>query len=183
VIHLWRDLAPGRHPPEEVTAVIEIPFGTRNKYELDKETGLMKLDRVLYSSMHYPGDYGFIPRTLAEDGDPCDIVVLVNEQTFPGCLIDTRPLGVLRMLDRGEPDDKILSVPMHDPYHQEFFDIADIPQHMLKEVEHFFHTYKDLEGKRVEIKGWGKSDEAMRIISESMARYGAAYGAKPALHV
>ena len=106
---------------------------------------------------------------------------MVKEQTFPGCQIDVRPLGVLKMLDRGEPDDKILSVPVHDPYQQEFFDIADIPQHMLKEVEHFFHTYKDLEGKRVEIMGWGKSDEAMRIISESMSRYDAAYGRKPAL--
>ena len=171
MIHLWRDLSPGRHPPEEVTAVIEIPFGTRNKYELDKETGLMKLDRVLYSSMHYPGDYGFIPRTLAEDGDPCDIVVLVNEQTFPGCLIDVRPLGVLRMLDRGEPDDKILAVPLHDPYHQEWFDIADIPQHELKEVEHFFERYKDLEGKRVQIVGWEKSLVAMQTIIDGIKRY------------
>jgi len=115
VIHPWRDLPPGKHPPEEVTAVIEIPSGSRNKYELDKESGMFKLDRVLYSAVHYPGDYGFIPRTLAEDGDPCDVVVLVKEQTFPGCMIDARPLGILRMLHRGEPDDKILAVPLHDP--------------------------------------------------------------------
>ena len=175
MINLWRDIAPGPNPPEEVTAVIEIPFGTRNKYELDKATGLMKLDRVLYSSMHYPGDYGFIPRTLAEDGDPCDIVVLVKEQTFPGCQIDVRPIGVLKMLDRGEPDDKVLAVPMYDPYHQEWFDIADIPQHVLKEVEHFFERYKDLEGKRVQIIGWEKSVKAMQVIQESIERYDATF--------
>ena len=177
MLNLWHDLPCGENPPEIVTAVIEIPRGSRNKYELDKASGMLKLDRVLFSAVHYPGDYGFIPRTLHEDGDPLDVLVMVNEQ------IDVRPIGVLKMLDRGEPDDKILGVPVHDPYQQEFFDIADIPQHMLKEVEHFFHTYKDLEGKRVEIKGWGKSDEAMRVISESMSRYEAAYGAKPALHV
>ena len=175
MINYWRDLSPGSHPPEALTAVIEIPFGSRNKYELDKATGLMKLDRVLYSAVHYPGDYGFIPRTLHEDGDPLDVLVLVKEQTFPGCLIDVRPIGVLNMLDRGEPDDKILAVPMHDPYHHEFFDIADIPQHLLKEVEYFFATYKDLEGKRVQIRGWQKSEVAMRIVNESIARYDETY--------
>jgi inorganic pyrophosphatase len=154
MINLWHDLAPGRNAPEELTAVIEIPFGSRNKYELDKETGLIRLDRVLYSAVHYPGDYGFIPRTLHEDGDP---------------------LGVLRMLDRGEPDGKILAVPLHDPYHQEWFDIADIPQHQLREVEHFFHSYKDLEGKRVQIVGWEKSERAMKVVQESIQRYDAEY--------
>ncbi len=175
MLNYWRDLSPGPNPPEQVTAVIEIPFGSRNKYELDKHTGLMKLDRVLYSSMHYPGDYGFIPRTLAEDGDPCDIVVMVREQTFPGCMIDVRPIGVLHMLDRGEPDDKILSVPVHDPSYGEYFDIADIPQHVLKEVEHFFERYKDLEGKRVQIAGWDKSLKALEVISEGIERYAEHY--------
>lgn len=171
MIHLWRDLSPGRNPPEEVTAVVEIPFGSRNKYELDKATGLMKLDRVLYSAVHYPGDYGFIPRTLHEDGDPLDVLVMVKEETFPGCMIDVRPLGVLQMRDRGEPDDKILAVPCHDPYYHEYFDIADLSQHYLKEVEHFFHIYKDLEGRRVEIIGWEKSEVAARVINESITRY------------
>ena len=175
MMHFWHDLPPGPHPPEEVTAIIEIPSGSRNKYELDKKTGLMKLDRVLYSAVHYPGDYGLIPRTLHEDGDPLDVLVLVKEQTFPGCMIDVRPLGVLRMRDRGEPDDKILAVALEDPYYEEFFDIADIPQHVLKEVEYFFFTYKDLEGKRVQIDGWGKSDVAMQVITDSIARYDAAY--------
>jgi inorganic pyrophosphatase len=175
MIHFWHDLAPGPHPPEEVTAVIEIPFGSRNKYELDKKTGMMKLDRVLYSAVHYPGDYGLIPRTLHDDGDPLDVLVLVKEETFPGCMIDVRPLGVLRMLDRGEPDDKILATALRDPYYEEVFDIADVPQHMLKEIEYFFSTYKDLEGKRVQIVGWEKSEAAMRVITESIARYDAAY--------
>jgi inorganic pyrophosphatase len=175
VLHLWRDISPGRNPPEEITAVIEIPAGSRNKYELDKTTGLLKLDRVLYSSVHYPGDYGFVPQTLHEDGDPLDVLVMVKEQTFSGCMIDVRPIGVLRMRDRGEPDDKILGVPLHDPAHEEYFDIADIPQHMLKEIEYFFATYKDLEGKRVQVVGWEKSHEAMRIVRESIDRYDAEY--------
>jgi inorganic pyrophosphatase len=175
MLHLWRDLSPGHRAPEQVTAIIEIPQGSRNKYELDKDSGLLKLDRVLYSAVHYPGDYGFIPRTLHEDGDPLDILVRINEPTFPGCMVDARPVGVLRLLDRGEPDDKILAVPSHDPFHEEFFDIADLPQHYLKEVEHFFLIYKDLEGKRMQILGWEKSDVATRVITESIARYEAEY--------
>ncbi|HET7630723.1 MAG TPA: inorganic diphosphatase [Gemmatimonadaceae bacterium] len=171
MMNLWRDLAPGQNPPEVLNAVIEIPQGSRNKYELDKSTGLIKLDRVLYSAVHYPADYGFIPRTLHDDGDPMDVLVLLKEQTFPGCLIEVRPIGVLQMVDRGEPDDKIMSVPVNDPYSQEYFDIADLPQHTLREVAQFFVSYKELEGKRVEIRGWGKSDEAMRLIVKSIAAY------------
>lgn len=170
-MNLWRDLSPGSNPPEIITAVVEIPAGSRNKYELDKESGLIRLDRVLYSAVHYPGDYGFIPRTLAEDGDPCDVLVLLNEPTFPGCQIDARPIGVLRMLDRGEPDDKILAVPCHDPFYGEYFDIADIPQHYLREVEHFFGIYKDLEGKRMEVIGWEKSERAADAVVEAMRAY------------
>ncbi|MBX3173605.1 MAG: inorganic diphosphatase [Gemmatimonadaceae bacterium] len=175
MIHPWKDLEPGPQPPERVTAVIEIPQGARNKYELDKDSGLFRLDRVLYSAVHYPGDYGLIPRTLHEDNDPLDVLVMIKEPTFTGCLIDVRPVGVLRMLDKGEPDDKILAVPTDDPLHGEIFDIADLPTHQLKEIEHFFAIYKDLEGKRVEILGWGKSEEAMRVVDESITRYAAAY--------
>jgi inorganic pyrophosphatase len=172
----WRDLPPGPHPPDQLTAIIEIPGGSRNKYELDKETGHLRLDRVLYSAVHYPGDYGFVPRTLHEDGDPLDILVQIKEPTFPGCQITARPIGVLCMLDKGEPDDKILAVPAHDPFFAEVFDIADLPSHYLKEVEHFFAIYKDLEGKRVEVLGWEKSETAMRITMDSIARYDATYG-------
>ncbi|MBI2797042.1 MAG: inorganic diphosphatase [Gemmatimonadetes bacterium] len=176
MINPWHDLPSGSHPPERVTTVVEIPTGSRNKYELDKESGLLKLDRVLYSAVHYPGDYGFIPRTLHEDHDPLDMIVHVNEPTFPGCQIEVRPIGVLRMLDKGEPDDKVLGVPVSDPYHEEYYDIADLPGHFLREVAHFFQIYKDLEGKRVQIMGWEKSDAAMRVITDSMARYEAKYG-------
>ena len=171
----WHDLAPGPQPPEQVTAIIEIPAGSRNKDELDKETAHFKLERVLYSAVHYPGDYGFIPRTLHEDNDPLDILVRINEPTFPGCQISCRPIGVLRMLDKGEPDEKVLAVPSDDPFYNDVFDIADISPHYLREIEHFFGIYKDLEGKRVEIMGWQKSDVAMAIIEESIARYARAY--------
>ena len=175
MLHPWHDVTPGEDIPREFLAIIEIPFGSSVKYELDKQSGMIKLDRVLYSAVHYPGDYGFIPRTLHLDGDPLDIVVLVKEQTFPGCLIEVRPLGMLRMLDKGEPDDKVLAVPLKDPYYADFFDIADIPQHLLKEIEHFFERYKDLEGKRVQVLGWAKSEEAMRVIAESIALYDRTY--------
>jgi inorganic pyrophosphatase len=175
VINLWRDVSPGKRPPDEVTAIIEIPHGSRNKYELDKATGLMRLDRVLYSAVHYPGDYGFIPRTLHEDRDPLDVLVLIKEETFPGCQIDVRPIGVLKLIDRGEPDDKILSVPLNDPYWQDTRDIGDVPSHLLKEVEHFFRSYKDLEGKRVQAGGWGAREEARRVIADSIRRYDEAY--------
>ncbi|MBA3854522.1 MAG: inorganic pyrophosphatase, partial [Gemmatimonas sp.] len=112
---------------------------------------------------------------LHEDNDPLDVLVMIKEPTFTGCLIDVRPVGVLKMLDKGEPDDKILAVPVDDPMHGEYFDIADLPAHYLREIEHFFAIYKDLEGKRVEVLGWGKSEEAMRIIDESVVRYAEAY--------
>jgi inorganic pyrophosphatase len=175
VINPWRDLPAGRHPPEQITVVVEIPMRSRNKYELDKSSGLLRLDRVLYSAVFYPGDYGFVPRTLYLDGDPLDVLVYVNEPTFPGCQIDVRPIGVLRMVDKDEPDDKILAVPAADPFHREIFDIADLPQHYLLEVEHFFRVYKDLEGKRTEIRGWEKSEVALRVIADSIKRYEEAY--------
>ena len=150
---------------------METPGSSRNKYELDKRSGGFKLDRVLHSSVHYPGDYGFIPQTLFEDGDPLDVLLLIQEPTHTGCLVSARPIGVLRMQDGGEPDDKILAVPTGDPHQMEFFDIADIPQHLLREVEYFFGTYKALEGKTVSILGWEKSDAAMREVGRAMALY------------
>jgi inorganic pyrophosphatase len=174
-VNPWHDFPVGVNPPEVVTAVVEIPRGSRNKYELDKVSGQFRLDRVLFSAVHYPGDYGFIPRTLHEDHDPLDIIVSINEPTFVGCQIDCRPLGVLKMLDRGEPDDKIIAVPANDPFYNDFFDIADLSQHYLKEVEHFFHIYKDLEGRRVEIVGWEKSEVAVQVIIDSVERYEAKY--------
>lgn len=167
----WHDIPPGKDAPRQVTAIVEIPAGSRNKYELDKETGHFKLDRVLYSAVHYPGDYGFIPRTLHEDGDPLDVLVKINEPTFPGCQITVRPIGVLMMLDKGEPDDKILGVPADDPYFHDVASLDDVSPHYLKEVEHFFQIYKDLEGKRIELRGWKPREAAEEIILRSMERY------------
>ena len=134
--------------------IVEIPKGRRSKFEVDKETGLMKLDRYLYSSSHYPGDYGFIPQTLADDGDALDALVMVNEATFPGCLIETRIVGLFRMQDRAKTDCKILGVPDSDPLFADYRDLDDVPSHFLKEVEHFFLTYKQLEGAEIRSDGW-----------------------------
>jgi len=175
MVHPWHDLPPGPEPPRRVTAVIEIPTGSRNKYELDKDSGLFRLDRVLYSAVYYPGDYGLIPRTLHDDGDPLDVLVTVQEPTFTGCQIAVRPIGVLRMLDRGEPDEKILAVPWDDPRYEQYHDLADYPAHYLREVEHFFQIYKDLEGKRVELRGWEPVAAAHAVIERSIARYDATY--------
>lgn len=169
--HLWRDIPTGPDVPRVVTAVVEIPRFERNKYELDKELGVFRLDRVLHSAVHYPGDYGFIPRTLAEDDDPLDILVIMTLPVFPGCLVPVRPVGLFRMEDRGVPDDKILAVPLHDPYAREVDDISDLPPHTLKEIEHFFQIYKDLEGHRVTSLGWEGSARAHQVILEAVERF------------
>ena len=167
----YSHVPPGTDKPNVVNAIIEIPKGSRNKYEIDKKTGLMRLDRYLYSSSHYPGDYGFIPQTLAEDDDPLDILVRVNEHTFSGCLIEARVIGIFRMMDRGQNDYKILAVPNRDPLFDEFQDLDNVPMHFLREVEHFFSTYKQLEGVEVENNGWGHAAEAMKEVRDSIDRY------------
>ncbi|MDH7485415.1 MAG: inorganic diphosphatase [Anaerolineae bacterium] len=174
--NLWRELRPGPRVPDVVYAIVEIPKGSRNKYEYTKQDGLIKLDRVLYSSLHYPGDYGLIPRTFCEDGDPLDILVMINEPTFPGCIIEARPIGVFRMLDRGVADDKILAVPATDPLFIEYDDIADIPQHFLREVAHFFEVYKDLEGTRTSPGSWEGAEVAKAEIEEAIALYEQRFG-------
>lgn len=175
MVHPWHDLPAGPRIPDQVTAVIEIPTGSRNKYELDKASGLFRLDRVLYSAVYYPGEYGLIPRTLSDDGDPLDILVTVQEPTFTGCQIESRPIGVLRMLDRGEPDEKILSVPWQDPRYDHYRDLSDFPEAYLKEIEHFFQIYKDLEGKRVEIIGWEPAAAARSVIEQAVSQYESKY--------
>jgi len=174
--HPLHDLPAGPNPPSEVHAFVEIPRGSRNKYELDKETGVLKLDRLLYSAVHYPGDYGFIPRTLGDDGDPLDVLVMTTEPTFSGCLIAVRPVGVFLMADEKGGDEKVLAVPLADPLKRGVHDLADIPPHFLDEVRHFFTVYKDLEGVRVSTSGWEGKETAHRIILESMERYRAPTG-------
>jgi len=170
-IHPLHDLPVGPSPPEELNAYIEIPRGSRNKYELDKQSGLLRFDRILYSAVYYPADYGFIPQTLAEDGDPMDVLVMVTSPTFPGCLIEVRPIGVFEMEDQAGGDEKILCVPIKDPLHHQYRTLDDLPPHFLREVEHFFRIYKDLEGISVNISGWRDRLSAQGLISAAMERY------------
>lgn len=158
------DISPGKNPPADVNVIVEIPKGSTNKYEYDTASGLIKLDRPLYSPMHYPGDYGFIPGTLAEDGDPLDIVVLMREPSFPGCLISARPLGVLVMEDEKGRDEKILAVPVTDPTYETYHQLSDVAPHFLRSMDHFFQIYKELEGKQVQSMGWQDRWAAEKIV-------------------
>lgn len=170
-LNLWHTLPSGPQVPDRVYCIVEIPKGSRNKYEYSKKAGVIKLDRVLYSPMHYPSDYGLIPQTYAEDGDPLDILVMVNEPTFAGCVIEARPVAIFHMIDRGDPDDKILAVPATDPIFSDYRDIGDVPKHFLNEIAHFFQTYKQLQGIQVTPKGWEDATQARASIMASIARY------------
>lgn len=172
----WHDVPAGPDVPDEVNVVIEIPRGSRNKYELDKETGLFRFDRLLYSAVYYPGDYGFIPRTLADDDDPLDVLVMVTVPTFPGCLVLVRPVGVFEMSDEKGNDEKILAVPVKDPLWNEYQDLDDVPKHFLREVEHFFAIYKDLEGVRTNVIGWKDGKVAREMILTAARNYQAVHG-------
>lgn len=183
-IHFNRflDVPAGRDVPNLVNMIVEIPKGRRSKFEVDKDYGLLRLDRYLYSSLHYPGDYGFIPQTLAEDGDPLDILVVVNEPTFSGCLIEARPIGLFKMTDKGANDYKVLAVPASDPTFSDFRDLWRVPAHFLREVEHFFATYKELEGDLgedvVQTQGWDDTARAFREIESCVERYNQASSGK-----
>lgn len=163
------EIPPGTE--KSINVVVEIPKGSQNKYEYDKKIGAFVLDRVLFSPLHYPGEYGFVPQTLSKDGDPLDALVLVGFRTFPGCIIKARPIGVLHMIDNGESDDKILCVPETDPRFTHYKDAKELSEHVLNEIAHFFKVYKELEGKKVTIKGWKGAIDAKKIIKESIARY------------
>lgn len=161
----------GTQAPEIVTAVIEIPQGSKNKYEYDKHLDVFRLDRSLHSPVHYPGDYGFIPHTLAEDGDPFDILVLGDAPTFPACIYLARPIRHFEMLDQGIRDEKILAYATGNPRFSSIQSYTDVQPHILKEVEHFFSIYKDLEGKRTKVLGWKDRSAAHSIIEASHARF------------
>jgi inorganic pyrophosphatase len=155
----------------EVDVMIEIPQGSRNKYEMDHDSGRIRLDRMLFTSTRYPLDYGFIPDTLAEDGDPLDILVMLDEPTFPGCELRARPVGVFWMIDEHGPDAKILAVPARDPRYDAVRDLADVPGHLTTEIGHFFDVYKELEpGKGTDVRGWQDRAAADRAIEEAFAR-------------
>ena len=161
----------GDESPKIVTAVIEIPQGSVNKYEYDKKLNVFRLDRNLFSPVHYPGDYGFVPKTLAEDGDPLDILILGDAPTFPGCVYDARPIGLFEMLDQGVRDEKILACATVNPRFSRIQNFTEIEPHVLREIEHFFSIYKDLEGKRTKVLGWKDRDAAHEIIRVSHERF------------
>lgn len=155
----------------DVEVIIEIPQGSRNKYEYDHDTGAIHLDRVLHSSVHYPTDYGFMPGTLSKDGDPLDVMVLMYDPTFPGCHLRARPIGVLHMIDDKGSDEKILAVPVHDPRFDDVTTLQDMRGHWLREIENFFATYKLLEEKDTDLLGWDGTEEAWKVIAEARRSY------------
>jgi inorganic pyrophosphatase len=157
---------PAQPKPGLINILIEIPAGSQNKYEFDKDLNAFSLDRVLYSSVHYPCDYGFVPNTLADDGDPLDGLVLMDCPTFPGCVIAARPIGMLEMIDGGDRDEKILCVPDKDPRYSQVKSLQDIAQHRLDEIAEFFRTYKNLEKKATEILGWQNVDRVMPLVEQ-----------------
>ncbi|MBK6911996.1 MAG: inorganic diphosphatase [bacterium] len=164
------ELPPGPRIPNEIYVVVEVPYGHRNKYEYDSDLGAIVLDRPLFSPVHYPGDYGFIPGTLADDGDPLDVLVLVKTPTFPGCVVAARPLGVLLMHDEKGGDEKVLCVPSTDPSFETYHSLSDVPPHFLREMDHFFRVYKELEGKHVTSMGWKDRWEAEQVIKDCIKR-------------
>ena len=170
-MNIWHDMDPSKITPTDFTAVVEIPKGSKCKYELDKQTGLLRLDRILYTSTHYPANYGFIPRTYADDGDPLDVLVLCSESLFPLTLVQVYPIGVMRMLDGGKMDDKIIAVPFSDPTYLGIKSIDELPAHIFDEILHFFTVYKQLENKQTDVQTLFGADEAKKIIQEAIDGY------------
>ncbi|MFT4282816.1 MAG: inorganic diphosphatase [Candidatus Woesearchaeota archaeon] len=170
-MNLWHDLSLGDEIPEVVSIVVEIPKGSNVKYELDKDTGLISLDRFLHSAVYYPGDYGFLPRTYCDDGDPLDVLILTNTALVPGTVARVRVIGVMKMIDGGEEDDKLIAVYSSDPRFKNIKSIKDVSEHTLEEVKHFFATYKALEKKEVEIKGLLDAGDAKKVLLESVKLY------------
>jgi inorganic pyrophosphatase len=172
----WHSVSPGSRTPEFVNGIIEIPKGTRAKYELDKESGMIRLDRVLYSSMYYPANYGFIPRSYCDDKDPLDILVLSQIDVVPMCLIEAKVIGVMQMLDEGEADDKIIAVAAGDPAVNHINDISELAPHFVSELRSFFEDYKKLENKSVRVEEFGGKEMAYRIVNESFELYEKTFG-------
>jgi inorganic pyrophosphatase len=169
--HPWHDVTPGEKLPGEFTAVIEIPMGSSVKYELDKETGLLRLDRILYSAVFYPANYGFIPQTLAEDDDPLDVLVLCQESVAPLTLLHARAIGLMTMIDSGKKDHKVLAVAVHDPEYNNFEEAKELPPHKLTMLRRFFQDYKTLEGKAVEVDEIEPAKKTLPIIEAALTRY------------
>lgn len=174
--NIWHSIDPERIKPEDFISVIEIPKGSKNKYELDKETGLIMLDRILYTSTHYPANYGFIPRTYADDFDPLDVLVLCSEALDPLTLVRCYPIGVIKMLDNGRADEKIICVPFSDPTYNGYKSIFDLPKHVYDEMSHFFSVYKALENKDTAVDEVKDYDAAIEIITYAIENYRKKFG-------
>ena len=170
-MNIWHDIDPSRIKKDDFVAVIEISKGGRNKYELDKQTGMLKLDRVLYTATHYPANYGFIPRTYAGDNDPLDVLVLCQEKIVSLALVEVYPIGVLKMIDGNEQDEKIIAISKQDPFLNVYNDISEVPSHISAEIMHFFEVYKQLEGKQTMVDKVMGREEAERIIEECIQNY------------
>lgn len=169
--NIWHDINPKRINPEDFITVIEIPKGGKIKYELDKQTGMLMLDRILYTSTHYPANYGFIPRTFADDLDPLDVLLLCSEDIAPMTLVRSYPIGVISMIDNGRNDEKIIAIPYNDPTYQKYKSIDELPNHIFDEMSHFFSVYKALEGKETAVNEVRGPEEAIRIIREAIDNY------------
>ena len=170
-MHPWHDVKIGEESPKVVNAIIEVPKGSKIKYELDKATGLIKADRILFSSVRYPANYGFIPQTLCDDNDPLDILVLGQESVVPLCLLRAKPIGVMRMIDENESDDKVIAVHLDDPEYNHYADISELPPHRMKEIRQFFEEYKNLENKKVRVDGVLGLNECWTVIRTSIETY------------
>lgn len=173
-MNLWHDIEPGSK--DEVNVIIEINKGSKNKYEVDKKTGLIALDRVAHTAQDFPFDYGFVPRTLWHDNDPLDVIVLTTHPLLPGVLVRVRPVALMNMIDSGEGDDKFIAVPTDDPRFENLQDLKDINPHTLKEIEHFYSTYKKLQNKEVQVTGFKGKDEAEKAFEEGVKLYSEKYG-------
>ena len=169
--HAWHDISPGEHLPQEFLAVIEIPLRSSVKYELDKQSGLIKLDRVLYSAVYYPANYGFIPQTLAEDDDPLDVLVLCQEAVVPLTVIQARAIGLMTMIDAGKKDHKVIAVATQDPEYNSYCEASEMPDHRLAILRRFFLDYKQLEGKAVEVDEIAPAEHSYPVIEDALARY------------
>ena len=169
--NIWHDISPKRITPEEFIAVVEIPKGSKKKYELDKETGLILLDRILHTSTHYPANYGFIPRTYGDDLDPLDVLVLCSEPLEPLTLVRCYPIGMISMIDSGRNDEKIIAIPVSDPTYNTYTDIKELPGHIFEEMQHFFRVYKNLEGKDTAVNEVSGRDSAVATIAAAIESY------------
>ncbi len=170
-MNILHDISPSRIAPEDFVTVIEIPAGSKVKYELDKETGLLMMDRVLFTSTHYPASYGFIPRTLADDGDPLDVLVLCSEHIAPMTLVRCYPIGVMSMIDSGALDEKVIAIPFGDPLYNRYSELEELPPHISEEMRHFFTVYKTLEGKHTAVEQTEGREAAVKSVITAMERY------------